>query len=168
MAVLALFVLAFCGIAYRYFSVSLGGGIPTIAPEQRCPVCGMYPARFPKWKAQILLKDGGAIAFDSSLDMFRYLQSPSRYGKEGHKASDIKRVYVTDFHDGNWLEAHRAFFVVGSTTAGPMGEPAFLPFASQGEAQAYMTERGGRVLGFNQITPEIVADNGGSAHRAVH
>ena len=138
--------------------------IPVVASDARCPVCGMYPARFPKWKAQIVFKDGDTAAFESLLDLLRYSQDLARYSNGRHTVSDISKRYVTDYVDGNWLEAHQAFFVIGSATTGPMGEPAVLPFASHQAADAYAKDRGGKVLEFGQITPEVMADLGVATH----
>ncbi|MBU1396829.1 MAG: nitrous oxide reductase accessory protein NosL, partial [Gammaproteobacteria bacterium] len=45
-----------------------------IPADARCPVCGMYPARFSRWAAQSIFKDGAAHYFDSPLDLFVFLQ----------------------------------------------------------------------------------------------
>ena len=44
-------------------------------PDQaRCPVCGMFPARFPRWAAQLIFDDGDAYFFDSPLSLLLSLQ----------------------------------------------------------------------------------------------
>jgi copper chaperone NosL len=50
-----------------------------VPAEARCPVCGMYPARYPRWAAQLIFKDGKALFFDSPLELFRFLLDMGRY-----------------------------------------------------------------------------------------
>jgi hypothetical protein len=70
-------------------SVSAPAGAERPAPqavpaEARCPVCGMYPARFPAWAAQVHLRDGSIRFFDSPVEFFRWLRpAPLRPGRGG-------------------------------------------------------------------------------------
>lgn len=129
---------------------------PRAIPAQaRCPVCGMYPARNPRWAAQIIFKDGAAHYFDSPVDLFAFLQRVDRHDRN-YGEDDIAKTYVTDFESGNWTEAHHAFFVHGSTLLGPMRD-ADLPAAThRAAADALVARHGGKVLSFAEITPEIV------------
>lgn len=130
----------------------------TIAKEERCLVCGMYPSNYPNWHSQIVFKDGKHSSFDSQMDMFRYLQSMTRYDKN-HAENDIGAIYVVDHENKSWLDAKKAFFVSGSRINGPMG--ADLPaFTGKKQALDFTRKSGGNVLEFQQVTPSIV--NGGS------
>ena len=40
----------------------------------------MYPARFPRWAAQIVFEDGAAHFFDSPVDLFMFLDKPASFG----------------------------------------------------------------------------------------
>ena len=99
--------------------------IPT---DARCPVCGMYPARFPRWAAQIIFKDGAAHFFDSPVDLFMFLDKPARFGTERNVA-DAAAIYVADFRSGTWLAAREAVFVrerkPPETEAGRLCGPCF-------------------------------------------
>ncbi|MGQ9653410.1 MAG: nitrous oxide reductase accessory protein NosL, partial [Thermodesulfobacteriota bacterium] len=33
-------------------------------PKDKCPVCGMFVAKYPDWTAQVLFKDGRSVFFD--------------------------------------------------------------------------------------------------------
>ncbi len=58
--------------------------------------------------------------------------------------------------DGNWIDAGKAFFVVGSTREGGMGAPETVPFASQADAEAFAKAEGGTVLKLMAITDDMV------------
>ncbi len=125
-----------------------------ISQTERCPVCGMYPANYPKWHSQIVFKDGEHSSFDSPMDMFRFLNDMQKFDKR-HGSADIGKIYVLDYEKRTWLEARRAFFVSGSSADGPMG--ADLPaFASKEHAIRFTKKSGGQVLSFEQITPMVI------------
>lgn len=130
-----------------------------IGKAERCPVCGMYPANYPKWHSQLLFKDGVHRSFDSPIEMFRFVHSMAKYDKH-HGAADIGMIYVPDFEKGSWLEARQAFFVIGSGAKGPMGDD--LPaFASKDEAAGFIKKSGGEVLTFQQVTPAVLGGKRG-------
>ena len=41
-----------------------------ISARDKCPVCGMFVAKYPDWAAQIIFKDGSYAVFDGPKDMF--------------------------------------------------------------------------------------------------
>lgn len=127
----------------------------TIAKEQRCPVCGMFPARYPKWRTQVIFKDKEMTASDSPADLFRFLQNLPRYDKK-HVSADIAIIYVTDFESGEWVDAKLAYFVDGSSAKGPMNIADLPAFADRNRAEAFSGKKGGKVLGFDQVTPEVI------------
>lgn len=132
----------------------------TITKTDRCPVCGMYPANYPKWHSQVVFKDGEHLSFDSPIEMFRFTHDVAKYDKR-HGSGDIGRIYVPDYENGGWLDAAKAFFVVGSKARGPMGDD--LPaFASKEAASGFTKKAGGEVLNFQQVTPAVI--NGGHSH----
>ena len=61
---------------------------------------------------------------------------------------------------GNWIDAKKAFFVVGSKMKGSMG-PTLATFARAEDAQSFAKAHGGRVLRFEEITPDMVRLDGG-------
>jgi nitrous oxide reductase accessory protein NosL len=115
----------------------------------------MYPARFPRWAAQTLFKDGAAHFFDSPVDLFAFQQRIDRHDR-GHTINDIAISFVSDFESGHWIEAQHAFFVHGSSVVGPMRDADLPAFASRKAAEALTRSRGGKVLTFAEITPELV------------
>lgn len=143
-------------------------GLPMLAPRPipagaRCPVCGMYPARSPRWAAQSILKDGASHSFDSPIDLFFFLQRVDHYDSR-YTSADVAASYVTDFESGQWIEASSAFFVQGSSILGPMRDADLPAFASREAAETFARNRGGKTLTFTDITPELIA----SLNRNVH
>lgn len=128
----------------------------TVTKEMRCPVCGMYPSRYPKWMAQLIFTDRESRAFDSPADLFRFLQNRARYERK-HGAADIGAIYLTDYTQGGWIEAQRAFVVAGSNARGPMNNADLPAFGSQAAADAFAKANGGKVLAFDAVTPEVLA-----------
>jgi nitrous oxide reductase accessory protein NosL len=125
-----------------------------ISRETKCPVCGMYIARYAKWHAQILFSDGGYRAFDGCKDMSKYLFEMAKYEKK-YKSDDISAIYVKDFSNGKWIPAKDANFVIDSKILGPMGKE-FVPFGDHGQAMKYAAAGGGHVVEYSQINPAMV------------
>lgn len=143
-------------------------GLPMLAPRPippgaRCPVCGMYPARSPRWAAQSIFKDGASHSFDSPIDLFFFLQRVDHYDNR-YTAADVAASFVTDFESGQWIEASSAVFVQSSSILGPMRDADLPAFASRDAAETFARNRGGKTLTFTDITPELIA----SLNRNVH
>ena len=134
-----------------------------IPADARCPVCGMYPARFPKWAAQIIFKDGSAHFFDSPVDLFMFLHEPKRFDTQ-HKAEDAAALYVADHRSGQWLDARQAAFVIDSRARGPMRGPDLPAFANTSAAEAFATEHGGRALAFAEVDRSVMNGLRSSTH----
>ncbi|AWI78309.1 MAG: hypothetical protein CVU19_02340 [Betaproteobacteria bacterium HGW-Betaproteobacteria-13] len=124
--------------------------------DARCPVCGMYPARFPNWVAQVIFEDGSAHFFDSPVDLLIFLQEPGRFDPE-HSAPDIAKRYVVDHRSGRWLDAAQASFVLGSSARGPMRGPDLPAFDSTAEAADFVAARGGRIVKLGDIDADALA-----------
>jgi len=127
-----------------------------VPAQARCPVCGMFPARYPRWAAQLIFEDGAAHFFDSPVDLFIFLDDTARYDPE--RADDaVAAHYVTDFDTGHWIAAGEAYFVIGSAVRGPMRGPDLPAFATHDQASAFAATQGGEVATYADITPARVA-----------
>ncbi|HRP25235.1 nitrous oxide reductase accessory protein NosL [Thauera sp.] len=135
-----------------------------VPADARCAVCGMYPARFPRWAAQIIFDDGAAHFFDSPVDLFLFLAEPARFDAT-HRADDAAALYVADFRSGRWLDAREAVFVIDAGIRGPMRGPDLPAFADIAAAEAFIAEQGGRRLRFGDIEPATVAGLRDANHR---
>lgn len=50
-----------------------------------------------------------------------------------------------------WIDAHTAYYVVGSDFVGGMGAPDILPFSDEKKAQAFTLTHGGKVMRFDEV-----------------
>ncbi len=125
------------------------------SPKDKCPVCGMFVAKYPDFLAQILFKDGSALFFDGTKDMFKCYLNLKKY-QPSRKQSDIDSIYVTDYYGLTFIDGFEAFYVVGSDIYGPMGRE-LIPFEKEADAREFMKDhKGNRVLKFIGVTPDIL------------
>jgi copper chaperone NosL len=111
-----------------------------IEPHKACPLCGMYPARYPQFNCQIVFKDGSYEAFDSAVGLLVYRFFPDN---TGIKLNPIAQIYFKDYLKERWLEAGKTFFVIGSEIMGPMGVE-FLPVDSEQAAKELKKQEQGQ------------------------
>jgi copper chaperone NosL len=130
-----------------------GGQKKPVKPLQKdkCPVCGMFVAKYPDYVTEIIFKDGSYAVFDGVKDMLKYYFGLSKYNPK-KKQSDIDAIYVTDYYDLTMIDGLKAFYVTGSDVYGPMGRE-LIPFKSRADAEEFRKDHKGKaVLGFNEIT----------------
>lgn len=145
------------GLLLEIVAARAGSPAP-VAPDPRdkCPVCGMFVAKYPDWVAEVRYQDQKTVFFDGAKDLFKYLfkvqaDDPQR------PADAIEVIFVTDYYRVELIDAHKAFFVTGSDVYGPMGHE-LIPFASRSDAEEFKKDhKGMRILGFDEVTPELIA-----------
>jgi nitrous oxide reductase accessory protein NosL len=124
-------------------------------PRDKCPVCGMFVAKYPDWIAEILFKDGTHAFFDGAKDMFKYYLDLKRYNPS-KKTDDIDSIYVTDYYDLTWTDGNKAFYVIGSDVYGPMGRE-LIPFKDQAGAKDFFKDHKGKsILTFKEVTLDVI------------
>ncbi len=123
-------------------------GAKIVVPKDaKCPVCGMFVAKYPRWAAEVVLNDGKKLYFDGAKDMFKYLLS---------NKVDAKDIKVSDYYHQVAINAKEAFFVVGSDVLGPMGNE-LIPFKSEDEAKSFLSDHHGKkILKYEEVTKEVV------------
>jgi nitrous oxide reductase accessory protein NosL len=126
-----------------------------IGPRDKCPVCGMFVAKYPDFAAEIQFRDGAAFHFDGAKDMFKYYLNLSRYAP-GKKPADIAAVFVTDYYDLTMVDGRTAYYVVGSDVYGPMGRE-LVPFAQESKAREFLKDhRGKTIVRFQDVTAALL------------
>ena len=131
--------------AVALYLVQRSGHRIHVPKNAKCPVCGMFVAKYPRWATMIVDTSGRKLYFDGVKDMMRYIQN-----------HPFKRAYVSDYYTGQTIDATKAWYVVGSDVTGPMGKE-LIPFGSKEEALRFMKDhKGQKVLSFSQITPEVL------------
>ncbi|WP_309497991.1 nitrous oxide reductase accessory protein NosL [Sulfurovum sp.] len=118
----------------------------------KCPVCGMFVAKYPKWAALITEKNNTHY-FDGVKDMMKFYIFDVDFPYDRTKISNIE---VTDFYTLKAIDAKKAFYVLGSDVFGPMGNE-LIPFLTKDAAQNFMKDHNGdKIIIFDEITPKLV------------
>lgn len=129
--------------------------LPRPGPRDTCPVCGMFVAKYPEWVATVVYEDGHADHFDGAKDMFKYLADMEKWAP-GRHAEQIRAIAVTEYYGLERIDAHRAWYVIGSDVLGPMGHE-LVPLATREDAEEFMRDHSGRrILRFDQVTPQLL------------
>jgi nitrous oxide reductase accessory protein NosL len=125
------------------------------SPKDKCPVCGMFVAKYPDFIAEILFKDGSSAFFDGTKDMFKYYFNLKKY-HSSKNLSDIDSIYVTSYYDLTFIDGLRAYYVLGSDIYGPMGRE-LIPFEKEAEAKDFMKDHQGKsILRFKEVNYELI------------
>lgn len=123
-----------------------------VPQKAKCPVCGMFVAKYPKWAA-FLEADSKNYYFDGVKDMMKFYIFDVDFPFDRSK---ITQMQVTDFYTIEAIDAKQAFYVIGSDMYGPMGNE-LIPFSTQDAAENFMKDhRGKKIILFDEITPQLV------------
>jgi len=118
---------------------------------ERCPVCGMFVAKYPQWLATLTVTDGKVLYFDGVKDMMAYYFAPADFGAGLEQR--IEKIRVKDYYSQKWIDGKTAWFVVGSDVLGPMGHE-LIPFGSEVAAKSFLQDhRANEILSFGDIDP---------------
>ncbi len=77
---------------------------------------------------------------------------------------NIAAIYVNDMSDAdwdnpgvnNWIDARKAWYVLGSGRTGGMNVAEAIPFSSKASADLYARQQGGEVYVFNAIPQDYI------------
>jgi len=123
----------------------------SVPKDAKCPVCGMFVAKYPKWAA-LMVVDGKHYYFDGIKDMlkFYFFDGDFKYDR-----SKIEKMKVSDYYTKKAIDLKDAFLVYDSKVLGPMGRE-IIAFSSQDEAKNFINDHGGKLVKFSDITPKMV------------
>jgi nitrous oxide reductase accessory protein NosL len=125
-----------------------------VAVDARCPVCGMFVAKYDVWITQINYGEAIFFSFDGVKDMMAFYHNPVAYN--GPDQAKITEIWVKDYYSLKWLDARQGFFVIGSDVHGPMGHE-LVPFVGRTAAESFLSDHHGqRILTFDEITASVV------------
>ena len=137
------------------FATAAEKGAVTVPSGAKCPVCGMFVAKFPDWTAVARFKDGAISYYDGPKDMFSHYFDTARY-TPGKRQGDIVALSVKEYYSLAMIDARAAFFVTGSNVSGPMGSE-LIPFKTGKDAKSFKLDHNGkRILRFNEITLQTI------------
>jgi len=136
-------------------AMAADGAPSAVAKTDKCPVCGMFVARYPDFLTQVIFTDDTRAFFDGAKDMFKYCFNLKKY-QPAKKMSDIAFVQVTDYYSVTQIDGRKAWYVVGSDVFGPMGRE-LIPFTKKSDAAEFMKDHAGKkLLRFEAVTPGII------------
>ena len=120
--------------------------------QDRCPVCEMYPARYPRHKNQVHTRENDVYHFCSTQCLFTFLEDSYAYA--GRQVEPFL-LWVVGYETGDWISAWTAYYLVGAGETGPMGREAFA-FDLKTDAEAFARQHGGTVMPFSAVTREKI------------
>ena len=129
--------------------------LPKPGPRDRCPVCGMFPERYPDWVATVLFDDGHADHFDGAKDFFKYLYDMPKFAS-GRKREHITGMGVTGYYAAEMIDARYAFYVIGSDVLGPMGHE-LVPHPDLYDAEAFLVDHTAtKIVSFKETSMDMM------------
>jgi len=127
------------------------------------PYCGMSLAEHPGPKGQVFVRGmSDPFWFSSVRDAFAFTLLPE-------EPKDIAAIYVNDMgratnweqpEPGTWVDARKAFYVIGSGRQGGMGGDEAVPFGEDSAARAFAAQHGGRVVAFAEMPRSYILPEG--------
>jgi len=131
-----------------------------IEENEKCPVCGMFTYKYPKWATQIFYKNGNDEhhhSFDGVKDLMKFYFNAMAWGSyENSKKEYISDILVTDYYSQKAIDGTKAFYVIGSDVLGPMGNE-LIPFSQEADAKTFFHDHNGKtIVTFDKITKEEV------------
>ncbi len=123
--------------------------------------CGMTVLNHNGPKGQIFLTDREQpLWFTSVRDTLAFTHLPG-------EPKNIAAIYVTDVgraswdrpEPGTWIDARKAFYVVGSDRLGGMHAPEVVPFSSREDAQRFVQQHGGKIYTFSTVPLDALLEN---------
>jgi copper chaperone NosL len=121
--------------------------------------CNMPVLDHPGPKGEVFLKDKAEpVWFASARDTIAFTKLPE-------EPKEIAAIYVTDMgkaegwlkpEPGGWVDAHAAWFVLGSSYDGGMGGREAVPFSKQEDAARFIARFGGHLARLGEVPEEYV------------
>ena len=132
------------------------GEIIKVKKDEKCPVCGMFTYKYPKWVAQIFYKNHHH-SFDGVKDLMKFYFNPMKWGRyENSKKEQIKNILVTDYYSQKAIDGTKAYYVIGSDVLGPMGNE-LIPFEQEADAKTFSSDHHGKsIVRFDKIEQKEV------------
>lgn len=130
----------------------------TLTREANGYYCLMTVVNHSGPKGQIILSDKKqALWFTSVRDTIAFTLSPE-------EPKNIAAIYVNDMSDANWdnpgednwIDARKAWYVLGSIRSGGMGAAEAVPFSTKEQAELFSSNQGGNVYAFAEIPKDYI------------
>lgn len=137
-------ILSLFSVSFAEFS-KLPKDSPTLLQQGKekhwCPICGMNLKNFYKTNHAVKLKNGTYKQYCS----IRCLA----FDYETIK-NDIDSIMAVDIKSDKFVDAHKAYYVVGSKIPGTMSTISKLAFAKKEDAEEFVKQYGGEIKDFEE------------------
>lgn len=138
-------------------TIAFAGEVKPVKPSPtvKCPVCGMFVAKYPDWVGEIIFSDGSTFFFDGAKDLFKYYYNLKKYNPN-KSVDEIAAIYVTEYYNITLINAYNAYYVIGSDVYGPMGRE-LIPFETESDAREFMKDhKGKKIVKFKDVTRGLI------------
>jgi copper chaperone NosL len=124
--------------------------------------CNMIVADHLGPKGQVLISGRDQpLWFASARDTIVFTLLPE-------EPKSIAAIYVNDMgraswdhpETDTWIDARKAWYVIGSNRVGGMGAPETVPFAVKADAESFANQYGGQTVAFADVPRDYVLDDG--------
>ncbi len=131
--------------------------VAAIETSDQCHLCGMIITNFAGPKGELAIKgENKVVKFCSTKDLFAYfLQPENKHRTVALYVHDMSKSPWETPDDDHFIAAKDAYFVWGSSRKGGMGS-TLASFSDLSTAELFTKEYGGKVIGFNEITLELL------------
>ncbi len=120
-----------------------------VREDEKCPVCGMFTYKYPRWAAQIFYKHNDHEhhwSFDGVKDLMKFYFDAQKWGNYPiAKKENITKILVTDYYSQKGIDGTKAFYVIRSDVYGPMGHE-LIPFESEDDAKTFKADHRGKII----------------------
>ncbi len=131
-----------------------------VREDEKCPVCGMFTYKYPRWAAQIFYKHNDHEhhwSFDGVKDLMKFYFDAQKWGNYPiAKRENITKILVTDYYSQKGIDGTKAFYVIRSDIYGPMGHE-LIPFEDEDDAKTFKVDHYGKsIIKFEDIIEDEV------------
>ncbi|PLY08151.1 MAG: hypothetical protein C0625_02910 [Arcobacter sp.] len=130
-----------------------------VKEDEKCPVCGMFVSKYPRWAAKIFYTHDDHkhdFSFDGVKDLMKFYFNPNKWGNYKINKQMPIEILVTDYYSQKGIDGKKAYYVVGSNVYGPMGNE-LIPFIKKKDALTFKKDHEGtKILHFDKILEEEV------------
>jgi copper chaperone NosL len=130
--------------------------------------CNMIVADHLGPKGQVLISGRDeSLWFSSARDAIAFTLLPE-------EPKNIAAIYVNDMgraswdrpQNDTWIDARKAWYVIGSNRVGGMGAPEAVPFAVKADAESFAKQYAGRAVAFADVPRDYVLDDASQSMHA--
>jgi len=118
-----------------------------VSHSEKCPICGMFLYKYPRWVSMLEYGNGKKLYFDGVKDLLKY------YFQHSTESMDL---YARDYYTQKTISLKNAYFVIGSDVYGPMGNE-LIAFKDRKSAQNFLLDhKGKKIIRLKEITEGMV------------